>query len=217
MIWAIDKAQQRFDLAHAKLGTAQTQLQRFLEEQLEATGAIKSYGTSSSPSQQLKNKLSQAMTIPGGMLTLSLESRAVHDRAVATLVDDWGTNVGWQKSVSCVAIVHPADAGWKLATIVEWSPSDFPRAVRERLFPDVVVKQAVGSPAAEAASGTAVKSGGQAKPGALYSVDARRSNAEVRAAERLPVALVESVMALSPQDRAAVAVMIIESLVLKAT
>ncbi|HEY4243194.1 MAG TPA: hypothetical protein VGM88_25455 [Kofleriaceae bacterium] len=192
MIWEIEKAQQRFSLAHALLGTAQTKLQGFLEEQLEEKGRIKSYGTSSPPSQQLKNKLSQATTIPGGMLTLSLETRSVHDRAVSSLVDDWAANTGWAKAVACVAIIHPADTGWKLATIVEWSTSSFPAKVRRHLFPDVVVRQAKGSPA----EGKPVK--GDSNRGA--------------ASEGIPRALLDGVMSLPAKERARLGGLILESL-----
>jgi hypothetical protein len=149
VIWGIEKAQERFNLAHAALGVAQTKLQAFLEEQLDAKGKIRSYGTTTNPSQQLKNKLAQAATIPGGMLTLSVESRAVHDRAVKTLVEEWAQNKGWSKPVACIAIVHPTDAGWKIGTIVEWKRSRFPDVVRTRLFPNAVVVQAHGAPASK--------------------------------------------------------------------
>jgi len=146
--WEPKKARERFNLAHARLGKAQVELQAFLEKQLEAPGKIRCYGTTSNLSQQLKNKLGQAITIPGGMLTLSLETRAIHDKAIATLADDWAENIGWPKAVACVAVIHPADAGWKVATIVEWSPSVFPELVQKRLFPDVKIVQAKGSPSA---------------------------------------------------------------------
>lgn len=149
MIWGVEKAQERFNLAHAALGVAQTKLQAFLEEQLDAKGKIRSYGTTTNPSQQLKNKLAQAATIPGGMLTLSVESRAVHDRAVKTLVEEWAQNKGWSKPVACIAIAHPTDAGWRIGTIVEWKRSRFPEAVRAHLFPNVVVVQAHGAPASK--------------------------------------------------------------------
>lgn len=148
MVWDVKKAQERFRLAHAKLGDSQAKLEKFLEQQLDAVGLIKSYGTSSNPSQQLKNKLGQATTIPGGMLTLSIESRAVHDRAVETFVDEWGKNKGWAKAVACVALVYPTDTGWKIGTIVEWTPSKFPDAVKAHLFPDATVVPAKGGPAA---------------------------------------------------------------------
>lgn len=148
MIASLKKARERFHLLHAPLGAAQSKLQAFLETQLDAHGRVRSYGTRTDPSKQLKNKLGQANTIPGGFLTLSVETRAIHDRAVKTLVEDWVSNLGWPKTVACVGIVHPADAGWKLATIVEWTKSPFPEFVRDRLFPDVVVVPANSSPAA---------------------------------------------------------------------
>lgn len=114
--------------------------QAFLERLLGVhAGALRWYETTgANPSQQLKNKLSQAAQATDGMLVLTLADDDAHEKARTALVEKWGQNAEWPKAVACVALAHDG----LIRTIVTWKKSDLPQRVRERLSPDVDVVEA---------------------------------------------------------------------------
>jgi 5-methylcytosine-specific restriction protein B len=94
--------------------------------------------TRETPSQQLKNKLSQASTMGGGLLVLSVSSVEVLEKARTALVERWGHNPEWPKGVACVAL---ADANGIRAVVV-WKKSPFPELLRDRFGDDIEIVEA---------------------------------------------------------------------------
>jgi hypothetical protein len=123
----------------------QSRLLPWLEELLDAAGRIKCYATEvSNPTQQLKNKLAQAIAARGGLLVLMLADEDSYERARDALIERWGSNDEWMKSVACVALAYPSSDP-AIACIVEWSDSPWPDRLRSKLFPAAMVRRAAGS------------------------------------------------------------------------
>jgi hypothetical protein len=129
-----------------RASSSQGALQGWLEQILEATGQVRCYATEvGNPTQQLKNKLSQAVAARGGLLVLTLASDEAFVRARDALIERWGSNDEWMKSVSCVALAYPLSRP-VIRAIVEWTDSPWPERIRSRLFPGVNEHRARGSP-----------------------------------------------------------------------
>lgn len=121
---------------------AQEELAAFLQTVLETPHAVRCYRTTvPTPSQQLKNKLGQASDAPEGLLCLSVADEAAHNQTVDALTRRWGSNAGWAKSVSAVAIGYSDDDQPRIATVVECRPTTHGARVKERLFPAVEIRQ----------------------------------------------------------------------------
>jgi hypothetical protein len=105
------------------------------------SGTVRWYKTDvDNPSQQLKNKLSQAADVPDGLLVLTVAGATAHERGRATLVENWGANPGWTKTgVACVALAYDG----AIRSIVVWKKSSFPERITSRLAPDAEVLEAV--------------------------------------------------------------------------
>lgn len=135
----------RQEMFRQRASDLQNALQPWLEEILGAQGKVKCYATEvPNPTQQLKNKLSQAVAARGGVLVLVVADEASFARAHEALVQRWGTNDEWMKSVACVALAYPMGAP-AIEMIVEWTDSPWPGRIRERLFPWAAVARAHGS------------------------------------------------------------------------
>lgn len=119
-------------------------LQPFLERLLGAAkGSVRCYSTNvDNPSQQLKNKLSQAASAKDGLLVLGLVDHDAYQKARDALVERWGINDEWSKAVSSVALTYPDAGEHKVASIVCWRRSPLPERIRDRLFPEVEVVEA---------------------------------------------------------------------------
>lgn len=138
----VSSRQVEFQIRSADL---QNGLVPWLEELLDAAGKVRCYATEvSNPTQQLKNKLAQAVAARGGILVLILADEDAFLRARDALVERWGTNDEWMKSVACVALAHP-QGDPAIRSIVEWSNSQWPDRVRRLLFPDATIVRARGS------------------------------------------------------------------------
>jgi hypothetical protein len=123
-----------------------SELATWLEGLLRAPGAVRAYKTDSpNPSQQLKNKLSQAAPARNGLLVLLVADEEAHDLAKTALKERWAENDEWPKAVSCVALAYPRQRGAEISSIVEWRPSDFPDRIRRSLSPNVDIVAADGS------------------------------------------------------------------------
>jgi MoxR-like ATPase len=120
-------------------------LQEFLERVLGTKGNIRCYSTTeTNPSRQLKNKLSQATSAHDGLMVLSLPNIEAYERAKDALVERWGTNEEWPKTVSAVALTHPdLNGSHRIESVVTWRPSPFPERIKARLFPAVEVVEAL--------------------------------------------------------------------------
>src|SRR5437879_2797406 len=78
-------------------------LQAHLERTLGLTqpeigAGVRCYTTLAKPSQQMKNKLSQALSLcRDGLLHLHVADRTSHDQALAALRERWESNPQWAK------------------------------------------------------------------------------------------------------------------------
>jgi MoxR-like ATPase len=119
-------------------------LEDFLERVLTAKGKVRYYTTSdTTPSRQLKNKLSQAATAHDGVMFLDLPDSESHQKAKEALVERWGTNDEWPKTVSAVALCYPSSTGARqIKTVVTWRRTPFADRIKSRLFPDVEIVEA---------------------------------------------------------------------------
>lgn len=142
----VAKAQESF---RQRSSNPQALLQPWLEDLLAAPGRVRCYATEvPNPTQQLKNKLSQAAAARGGMLVLLLADADARDRAREALIERWGSNEEWPKSVACVGLAAPLGEP-VLTDIVVWDESPYPERIRQLLFPAVRVATAKRPPTSE--------------------------------------------------------------------
>lgn len=95
-----------------------------------------------SPSKSIKNKLTQANTIPGGLLCLTIRGpEGVNESAERMLVEKWRTNAGWAESVASVALVEEREGKPCITVVVERTPTENGSRLKERLFPDARVRK----------------------------------------------------------------------------
>jgi hypothetical protein len=127
-----------------KAASPQSSLQPWLEDILSASGLIRCYATEDdNPTKQLKNKLSQAAVIRGGLLVLLLNDEDAFLKAHEALVERWMTNEEWSKSVAAVALAYPLGAP-VVRSIVESIESTFSERLRTLIFPSAGIVKAIG-------------------------------------------------------------------------
>jgi len=118
------------------------ELRSFLERELELPGRVQCYSTTvPNPTQQLKNKLSQAAPIRGGLLCLTVADDEAREKATEALIERWPVNPNWQKAVSAVALVTEIQGRPEITNVIECRPTDHGQKIRERLFPNADVRR----------------------------------------------------------------------------
>jgi hypothetical protein len=123
--------------AHSAAG--QQALEKWLNDALQGDGLIRCYMTDvSNPSQQMKNKLGQAVSAKNGLLILALSDAEALQRAEEALAERWATNDEWVKSVACVGLSQALPT-LNVEVLVERVPTDLARRFRERIFPSARV------------------------------------------------------------------------------
>ncbi|MEQ8276427.1 MAG: hypothetical protein RMA76_16270 [Deltaproteobacteria bacterium] len=120
-----------------------SELEEWLTELLDADdGMVKCYGTSvSNPSQQLKNKFSQATGASGGLLSLTVRNKRTHDRAVRSAKEHWHDRT-WSRQVASAIFnfYDDVEQRWRVGTIVADPGSHMVRLVQERLDDGLTVE-----------------------------------------------------------------------------
>jgi hypothetical protein len=127
-------------------GRLEIQLQAALGlTQPEIGEGVRCYTTLRNPSQQMKNKLSQAVSrCRDGLLHLRVADEASHDLALAALRDRWENNPEWPK-LAAVALAYPDERGnLTLASVVVHSQRPFLDALRSA-FPAARVYFTLGA------------------------------------------------------------------------
>lgn len=143
--------------AHSSAG--QVALEKWLNDVLQGQGLVRCYMTDvSNPSQQMKNKLGQAVSAKNGLLLLALADGDALQKAEEALAERWATNDEWVKSVACVGL-SAALPTLNVEVLVERVPTDLARRLRERIFPNVRVVQLPSSSHACSNCGTELASG----------------------------------------------------------
>lgn len=123
--------------AHSAAG--QQALEKWLNDALQGDGLIRCYMTDvSNPSQQMKNKLGQAVSAKNGLLILALSDAEALQRAEEALTERWATNDEWVKSVACVGLSQALPT-LNVEVLVERVSTDLTRRFRERIFPSARV------------------------------------------------------------------------------
>lgn len=138
----IEENRKSFQAAWAKADGSGDELDAVLGTILGVQVKCYRMSVKSSPSQSIKNKLTQANTIPDGLLCLTIRGKeGLNERAVEMLVNQWRTNPNWEESVASVALVKEIADVPVIDTVVERVPSQNGLLVRERLFPDAKLVQ----------------------------------------------------------------------------
>ncbi len=119
--------------------SSQQTLQDWLEHLLESPGLVRCYGTEvANPTQQLKNKLSQAAAAKNGLLVLTLADSDALAKTEAALAERWMSNDEWSKSVACVALAQPPGSA-TVEVLIERASSSPGSRLLERVFPQARV------------------------------------------------------------------------------
>lgn len=122
-----------------KSSSSQETLQHWLEEVLQAPGLVRCYLTEvSNPTQQLKNKLSQAAAAKNGLLVLTLADADALSKTESALAERWTTNDEWPKSVAAVALAQPP-GNPTVEAIIERGKSPVAEHLKQRVFPQARV------------------------------------------------------------------------------
>ncbi len=161
----------------------QQALQDWLETALDAPDLVRCYATEvSNPTQQLKNKLSQAAAAKNGLLVLTLADADALAKTEQALAERWVTNDEWSKSVACVALAQPPGTP-VIEVLIERAHSPVANRLRERVFP-AARSVFVGRPAITCgACATELPSGARFCPSCGTPVAAQASAANVSPGE----------------------------------
>ena len=136
------KNREQFQSAWAKADGSGDALDAVLSDILDVEVKCYRMSVKSSPSQSIKNKLTQAITIPGGLLCLTIRGpEGINARAAQMLVHQWRTNPNWEESVASVALVEEKDGQPHIAVVVERTPTQNGLRIKERLFPEVELRR----------------------------------------------------------------------------